>query len=245
MTDFISHQNLYKPKQHISFSPYNTKPSFTISKHTFAKSPRHRRDYTELELFRQQIEINQLGLHHQPYTDNKFRVQIYKSIFYGFACVFVLLDLSVSATSSNFTYAFFNFSIVVKTFITLICSLLALASLIMAMTMRTEREAVMQYTRMAKANLAKHYARKKVKLGIKRFLAIFGHAPSEVCALRQIYHEIGDKINDRKEETLHLVDRINANTSMDIQTKELLYNQAIAEFNDRVSLLVDQLKEPN
>lgn len=241
MTDFLSHQSPYNARR-VTFSLIQSQDAPRISKHLFSKPPSSRRDYTELEIFRQQIELNQQGLHHQPYTANKSGVTVYKSIFYGFACVFVFLGLFVTATSSTFTYAFFNFSIVLKTFITLVCALLALASLIMAMTMRTDREAVMHYTRMSQANLTKLYARKKMKLGIKRFLAFFGHPQPEMIALKQMHHEIGDKINERKEETLHLVDRINSTSSMDMETKEMLYNQAIAEFNDKLTLLVHNFK---
>jgi hypothetical protein len=242
MTNFLSHQSAYKIRQHMAFSLIQSQHKRQISRHLFSKTPYSRRDYTELELFRQQIELNQEGLHHQPYTANKSGVKIYKSIFYGFACLFIFLGLFVMATTSTFTYAFFNFTVVLKTFITLICALLALASLIMAITLRTEREAVIYYSRSAKANLAKLYARKKAKLGIKRFLAFLGHPLQEANALKQMYHEAYDKINERKEETLHLVDRINSTSSIDIQTKETLYNQAVAEFNDKLTLLVHTFK---
>ncbi len=242
MNDFLSSQSLFKKRQGMTFSPMQGQNTAQISKYLFTKTPYSRRDYTELEIFRQQIELDQQGLHHQPYTLNKSGVKVYKTIFYGFAFVFVLLGLFVSATSSTFTYAFFNFSIVLKTFITLICFLLALASLIMGMTIRTEREAVMHYTRIAKTNLSKLYARKKLKLGLKRFLAFFGHPEQETIVLKQMYHDASDKINERKEEVLHLVDRINSTSTMDIQKKETLYNQAIAEFNDKLTLLVHTFK---
>lgn len=241
MNDFLSQQTQYK-RQHVTFSLLQAPNAPQISKHLFSKTPYNRRDYTELEIFRQQIELNQQGLHHQPYTLNKSGVRLYKSIFYGFACIFFVLGLFVMATSSTFTYAFFNFSIVLKTFITLICALLSLASFLMAMTMRTEREAVMHYTNMAKANLTKLYARKRMKLGMKRFLALLGHPQREALALKQMYHEAYDKIKERREETLHLVDRINSTSSMDLSAKEMLYNQAIAEFNDKLTLLVHTFK---
>lgn len=238
MSDFLSHKKQDEKGQHITFSLIHTQNTPQISKYVFNKMPYGQRSYTELELFRQQIELNQEGLHHQPYTLNKSGVKLYKSIFYGFTFIFVLLGLFVLATSSTFTHAFFNYSIILKTFITLICGLLALASFVMAVTMRTERESIMRYTRLAKANLTKFYARKKMKLGVKRFLPFFGYPQDKINALKQWYHETCDQINEYKEVTLHLVDRINLASSIDMETKETLYNQAIAEFNDKLTLLV-------
>lgn len=238
MTEFL-YQTQYKNKEQLTFSYINTQHAPQISKNLFNKNMRY---YAELELFKQHIEINQQGLYHQPYTMNKSAVKLYKTIFYGFAGIFIFLGLLVLGTSFVYTHTIFSFSILLKTCTTLICSLLALASFIIAVTMKTEREAVMQYTRMAKANLTKFYARKRIKLGIKRYLTVFGYPLKEASTLKQMYHEIYDKINECKEETLHLVNRI-ASASENFEMKETLYNQAIAEFNEKLVSLVNSFNK--
>lgn len=214
-----------------------------LSRHLFAPTlTRSRRDYTELDIFRQQIEQNQEGLHHQPYTASQSMVRTYKLIFYGFGLLFGILAIFVMLTTTSTSYPFFNFSIILKSFITMTCGFLSLTAFLLAIGMRTEREAIRQYVAMARANLAKIYARKRMKMGSKRFIAFFGKNQKQVIALKQAYHEISDKINERKVEALHLVKRIANTRSLDNKTKETLYNQAISELNDKLILLTHTFK---
>ena len=60
--------------------------------------------------------------------------------------------------------------------------------------------------------------------------------------LRQLYHEVIDKINHKKDETLHLVHRIATAETLDNQEKEDLLNQAIEEFNDKLQMLVHNFR---
>lgn len=214
-----------------------------VSKHLFTtKWPLSRRDYTELEIFRQQIEENQEGLHHQPYTANRSTVRLYKAIFFGFAFLFAFLGLFVVMMTSSLAYSFLNYSFVFKSLVATFCGTLALAALTLAMTMRAERETIRHYVRLARSNLAKVYARKRMNLGFKTYLFNFGKNQKQAAALRQMYHDACDKIHERKEEVLHLVNRIAGTQSLDSKTKELLFNQAICELNDKLTLLTHTFK---
>lgn len=214
-----------------------------VPRHLFtATSNLSRRDYTELGIFKQQIEQNQEGLHHQPYTANRSNIMLYKSIFFAFAALFAVLGVLVIATTSSLHHVFFNFSMVFKSLIVLGCGALSLTSFFMALGMRTEREAVRHYVRMARGNLAKIYAQKRLKSGTTGFFACFGENQRKVIALKQMYHDARDKINERKEEAMHLVNRIATTQALDAKTKEMLYNQAIAEFNEKLTLLTHTFK---
>lgn len=214
-----------------------------LSRHLFAPTPfRSRRDFTELDIFRQQIEHNQEGLHHQPYTVSRSAVMTYKSIFYGFALIFGILGVFVILSTSSLAYPIFNFPIVLKTLMMMFCSFLSFSAFIVAIQMRTEREAIRHYVSLASANLAKIYARKRMKMGVKRFIVFFGKNQKQLIALKQSYHEITDKIHEHKEQALHLVKRVANTQTLDAQTKELLYNQAISELNDKLTLLTHTFK---
>lgn len=197
--------------------------------------------YDDLDLFRQQIEQSKAGLHHQPYTNNKKSVFIYKCIFFGFALFFFILGMSILAIPIHGGF-FFESSTIAKGVITGICTILSLISLTTASIMQTEREVVYQCARKAKAHLATIYGRKSLRLGLKRFAALFGKQRLKAKALRQMYHEHLDKINDKKDEALHLVQRIATAETLDKAEKETLLNQAIEEFNDKMHMLTHTFK---
>jgi len=52
-----------------------------------------------------------------------------------------------------------------------------------------------------------------------------------------MYHEGLDKINDKKDEALHLVQRIATAQTLDRVEKETLLNQAIEELHEKLKLL--------
>lgn len=243
MQDFITKQDTFAKPQASLLMFHAGAQAPQISKHLFtARLPFAERDYAELHLFRQQIEQTRNGLHPQPYTESKSSAMIYRYIFLSFAFLFTLLGTGVLFATTSMNYAFFDFSFVCKGFLTLACVLLAASSFVLAVRMRTEREAIMHYYNKARTHASKIYARKKVKLGIKNFLNFFGKNQRQAAALAHLYHDACDKIHDRKEEALRLVNRITYARDLDAETKEMLYNQAIAEFNDKLTLIAHTFK---
>jgi hypothetical protein len=57
-----------------------------------------------------------------------------------------------------------------------------------------------------------------------------------------MYHEVCDKINDKKDEALHLVHRISTAETLTLEEKEDLLNQAVEEFNDKLRALIETFK---
>lgn len=243
MSEFMSHQTTFTKPEVRMLLFHRSAEAPQISKHLFtAKLPYIQRDYTELHIFRQQIEQTREGFHPQPYTENKPATLFYRSIFFGFALLFAILATCIIFGTATMNYTFFNFSLVFKGVLTLTCGTLATSALLLALRMRTEREAVLHYYHKAKTHAYKIYARKKMKMGIKRFLLFFDRNQRQSAALAHLYHDACDKIHACKEETLRLVTRIRSSRKVDAKTKEMLYNQAIAEFNDKLTLIAHTFK---
>lgn len=231
-----------KTTQRNFFNPLSLQTSSgipQISKHHFTAKPSFlQQRYADLDFFRQQIEESKAGLHHQPYTNNKKNTSFYKTIFLGFAVLFFMLGVITMAIPSALGCGFFFSSCTfLKTILVTMCTFLSLSSLIFALKMRAEKEAVAYCVRKTKAHVAAIYARKQVRMGIKSIFAMMGKKRLQALALKQMYHEINDKINDKKDETLHLVHRIATAETLTSQEKEDLLNQAIEELNDKLQLL--------
>lgn len=229
-------------KTHPFFNPLSLKASSEIPqvpKHHFTVKPSYQQQrYADLDFFRQQIVESKAGLHHQPYTMNKKNTSFYKSIFLGLAALFFFLGILAMAIPSALGCGFFFSSCTfLKAMIVTLCTFFSLSSLTIGLKLRAEKEAVAYFVRRTKAHVATIYARKQVRMGIKSLFAFMGPNRKKVVALKHMYHEICDKINDKKEETLHLVYRIATAETLEAIEKEALLNQAIEEFNDKLQLL--------
>lgn len=220
------------------------RPVAQVPKHLFVAKPAYlQAKYEDLESFRQEIEESKAGLHHQPYTANRRTVTYYKFIFFGIAILF--LGLGVTAMSMPTypgSHLILNTYTLLKGIAVTVSAFLSISSLAIALTLRAEREAVLQYVRKTRAQLATVFARKHVKLGIKRFFAIFGNDRRQSDALKNMYHEALEKVADIKDESMHLVNRISTANTLDKAQKETLLNQAIEELNDKLRQLVRSFK---
>jgi hypothetical protein len=215
-----------------------------VSRHLFTTklSPLQKR-YADLDIFRRQVEESKAGLHHQPYTMNKKNTHFYRSIFLGFAVLFFFLSVTIMAIPSALGCGFFFSSCsFLKTILVTICTLLFLTSLTVGLRLKAEKEAISYYMKRTKAHVAAIYARKRVRMGIKGVFDLFGPNRLKAASLRQLYHEVIDKMNDKKDETLHLVHRITTAETLDSLQKEDLLNQAIEEFNDKLHVLTNHFR---
>lgn len=215
-----------------------------VAKHLItAKLSFSRPRYNELDIFRQQIEQSKAGMHHQPYTNSKKGVMQYRLIFCGLGLLFILLSVLSLYVSSAISFGLFlHTSAFLKSGLFSTSILLSFCSFILALTIRTEREAVLHCVRKAKAILNTIYSRKRIRLGIKRFFALFGPQRQRAQALKHIYHEIYDRISDKKEEALHLVHRIATSHTLDESEKEDLLNQALEELNEKLMVLTHNFR---
>ena len=229
----------------ISYHHSNSLP-FSISdripqaaQHVFTAKPFFTKQrYADLEIFRQVIEESKAGLHHQPYTNYKKKTLFYQCIFFGFALLFFVLGVIALAIPSALGCGFlFSSCSFLKGILVSVCTIFSLASSTLALRLKTEKEAVIRCVRKARGQLKISYARKKLRLGVKSFFSLFGPGKQKATALRQLYHETCDKMNDKKDESLHLVHRIATAETLCAKEKEDLLNQAIEELDDQLQQL--------
>lgn len=236
-----------KTKDKKIFNPLSLQTSTgipQISKHQFIAKPSFtQKRYADLDVFRKQIEQSKAGLHHQPYTNNKKNTSFYKSIFMGFAAFFFFLGIIAMAMPTALGCGFFFSSCTfLKGIIVSICTSFSLAAFTLGMRLRADREAVAHCVRKTKAHLAAVYARKKVRMGIKSIFAFVGPHKQKAVALNHMFDEACDKINDKKEEALHLAHRIATAETLDDHEKEDLLNQAIEEFHEKLQMIAQTFR---
>lgn len=215
-----------------------------VPKRLFSATPAYMQTrYEDLDSFRQEIEASKAGLHHQPYTSNRRSVTFYRLIFLGFTLLFFGLGITVmSMPAFQGCHLFISTCTLLKGIAASVCACLSLSSLAIALTLRAEKEAVLQCARKTRAQLATVFARKRVKLGIKRFFTLFGQERQQASSLRSMYHEALEKVSDIKDEAMHLVNRISTANTLDAVQKEMLLNQAVEEMNEKMRVLVRSFK---
>lgn len=197
-----------------------------------------RTDYSELHLFKHQIEMDTSGPLFQPYSVAKSSAKFYRIIFLSLGLLYLLLGAVIYFKSLTWTCGLiFGKPSLVKTVICGFCGFAAFSSIFLGFLIKTEREAVKRAFRQAKKQIGKIYERKVIKLGIKRFF-YFGQGYQTYLALKQIHHDALEKLHEYKEDALHLVDRIANSDSADVNMKEMLYNQAISELKDKMELVI-------
>jgi len=228
-------QNYLNPDK-ISFTLFSAENIPQISKHMLSIKPAFlKKRYAALDFFRQEIEESKAGLHHQPYTAAKKRTSFYKTVFLGLAALFFLLNITVMAIPTALGCGFlFSSCTVVKGIAITICSFLSIWSLTIGIRLKPEKEAISYYVQRTKAHLATIYKRKKINGRIQGPFALFGSRKQKAKALKQAHADACDKINDKKEETLHLAHRIRTAETLDPSEKEDLLNQAIEEFSEKL-----------
>jgi len=200
--------------------------------------------FSDLDSFRQEIEQSKAGLHHQPYTNNKKSVFHYRLTFFFLALLFAFLGfLAMKLSSIAGNALFIPTTSFVKGGICTICFLLSTCSFAIALAIRAERETILQCIRKAKAMLSAIYARKRLRIGMKRFFAFYGQHGKIAVALKHAYDEALDRINNKKDEALHLIHRIATATTLNMDEKEALFNQAAEELNEKLMTLTHTFRQ--
>lgn len=236
-----NHQDI--SSEQISLINFTSSETHRIPRHLFtAKLSFKQQRFLDLDIFRHQIEESRAGLHHQPYTNNKHSVFVYKTIFFGLAALFAILGITTMAVPLTIVTGFFNYYTAIKGLIVSLCALFSLASFTMAATLHTEKEAILHCVRKARAHLATIYARKRLRMGIKRFFAMLSPHRREAQSLKNMFHETYDKINEKRDNAMHFVHRIASAKTLDPDSKEALLNQAIEELDDTLMLLVHSFR---
>lgn len=208
------------------------------------KKPGYGKRYPELELFRQQIEIERRGAYQQPYSNVKKKVFTYKSIFTALGLLFLFLGIIIFMKAVFWSFGRFSYNefFIAKNLACAFCAFTGFSSLWIARTMRTEIEAANQLLRRGRYKLSKAFTRKKIEHGLKGLFA-FWNKYQKSLAIKHHYVETQDKLLHHYEDLKHLFERFERAGTLNSQTREHLYNQALLEFEDKINHVISIFKE--
>lgn len=201
--------------------------------------------YSELFLFKQQINIKPNHPYLKPYSNKKISINLYRAVFLSLGILYLLLGLILffKPFSWSCSFLFGNCSLL-KTFLCTFCVVTSTSSLILGFFTRPERELMKKIFRKAKQQLKKKYNQKLQKYNVKKYF-FFGEEYRKTLAFKQFYQESLEKFHDYLEETYHLLSHIRRSTSLERHMKEELYNQALLECSDKMNLTVSTFTSTN
>lgn len=218
------------------FNQQNNGPVFK------AKIAPRSQQYPELQLFKNQIEGEKKNFQNQCYALHQTKVRRYRVIFFLLGVTFLVLSACAFNLTMQWNHLFMAGPVqLVKNVICTTSVLLSLIALAITYSLCVAKESTNTLVMKAKKRLAQIYARKRLEHGVTGSW-FFGHKYRKCAALKEAYNEMWDRINERRDETLHLLYKINKTKSIDFKTKEKLFNQALSEMNDQLSMIVHTFK---
>lgn len=199
--------------------------------------------YIELNKFRQKIEEEKAGPHHQPYRAGRKKALFYQSIFFTLGFLFLFLCLFMYTQSMNWSGSLF-FVNYTATKITL-CSftlVLAFTAFVLGYSIKTEKEAANQIIHRAQNKLIRIFAYKRAEFGMNRFFSFAHHFKKHLVA-KQAFHDSWEKIRESKKVTYALLEQISRTKGLDSTMMETLFNEAILELNDKLHIVIQEFKK--
>lgn len=228
----ITTHSKYPRSLQIDFFPH--RQTAKIPKLIRAKLEPKKRFYLELELFKEQMLGNGEDLFYQTYAASHGKVRFYRAIFFALGALFVGLALfSLNPNIRLFTELFGNVSGVAKGSLSGLSFLLAFLAMSLGYSLCIAREASSYLSSKAKRKLMQLYTRKRLEKGIKG-LFFFGKKYEAHSNLKHYYHESLELLREQGEKSVHLLQKIQKFASVDPSYRELLFNQALAEMNDKL-----------
>lgn len=222
---------------------YKTSKTAEVHPNFRAKLASKTRHYPELEVFKIQLEEEQNDKHPHLYTEAKQKLFGYRLVFLAFALVFIALFAAVNYLSFNWNYSFFFDSwFKAKWVISSGITSLAIAALGCAFIPCSLHEATRHVVGKAKRSLKHIYEKQRLQHGISS-VVLWGESYRKGSALRHMYNEVADKIQERGEDTYRLLKKIARTPALTKKAKERLYNQALAELHDKITFSVHSFKQ--
>lgn len=223
--------------------------SLLINLHHYHQSSRnshehfHNREYIELNKFRQKIEEERSGPHHQPYQAGRKKTIIYRTIFYSLGLLFLFLCIFIYTQTMNWSGSliFVNYT-ATKMTMCVFTFILSLAACILGQLIKTEKEAANQLIHRAQNNIRRILAYKKAEYGLTRFFS-FGKQFRKHVAAKEAFHDAWEKIRDSKRVTYALLEQISQTKGLDNLAIENLFNQTILELNDKLNIIIAEFKK--
>lgn len=201
--------------------------------------------FKDLSLFKDLIESGGSSLHQYPYTINKNKVLIYKTIFFTLSAIFAYCGWHLYSSSYNWICtAIFGNDVHVRLTICAMCTFFAIASLVLGVKISPEIEIVLNTTKTAKRKAKQLYNRKLTEICCAYNSKPIGKDDERVF-MRHTYEDILEKIEHYKNETILTVKRVSISRELDDEQKEHLYNQAVLELQRKLEILTCCYKENN
>lgn len=213
-------------------------PSLAVAK---LKPKPHR--YLELEIFKQQLHGDGEMVLYHTFEASSRKVRSYRLAFFGLGLFFSVLAAFVFQHNLIFfTVLFGNLSMFVKAFLMATSFMLAFAACWIGCSLCVATEASGCLAAKAKHKLLQLYSCKRIENGLQGIF-ILPRDRGKYFWLKQQYRHALHKIEDQKEQTLHLLQKIQNYSTVEAGYRELLFNQALAEFNDKLQILLYSFKE--
>ena len=194
--------------------------------------------YTELQLFKAQVQSERYGPQFKPYSASKRNVFMYRMIFLGIGVFYLILGLILFNQSMVWSVdILFGSSYSIKALLCSFCALLGTSSISLGFTLKAERDAARRFYHQTKQRVKQIYARKRNLSGIWGFIPM-GEDYRRSRAFAHLYREALEKLHACRDNVLCLLECISRAPTLDAQAREELYNQAILEFKDRADIVV-------
>ena len=203
-----------------------------------------RSHYPDLQLFKQQIDVN--TTHHRPYTIHKKKISSYRFIFMFLAAFYFISGLILFYKLSPYTASFLfgSLSYLIKNGACAFCSVAGLLSIGIGFCLNAEKEAIYFSYKKARRKLKEIYHHNLSKVGYRWYFS-FGESRTNLINFQQSYHDSMDKLLNYKHDALVLIDRITSSESIDLVKREVLLNHSILEMEDKMKDVILRFKSPD
>jgi len=201
--------------------------------------------YSQLILFKQQINTKPNSPYFTPYSNRKPSAIFYQAVFLTIGLFYLLLGLILYFKPLTWSCSFlFGSCSLPKIFLCTICGVVAISSILLGCLMQTEKEVLRKIFQKAKRQLKKTYRQKLLRYHVKRYF-LFGEEHRKTLAFKHFYQEFLEKLYQSYEETSLLLYHIRRSSSLEYHMKEELYNQALSECRDKMTLTINTFKSAN
>ena len=230
-----------KPSQQIQSILINLKRDDRASIPAFR--PKHH--YSELEIFRREVLENSNIHLFNPYSDGKYKTWGYKLIFATLSLFFFFIGLLIFTNNfysvNELFYLPFN---MIKNGVGFLSLLAGLSALFVTKKLKVEKEAAFNINRAAKNKLNYAYGRKRFTLGLHK-LFYSNHERLQAFELKHNYYQAKERMDHYTNELERLFLQLSKSSKLSLKKRELLYNQALREYNDMMDRVVHAFRQLN
>lgn len=195
--------------------------------------------YSELDEYRKQLV--EKGSPYTPYSLHKQSTRFYRAIFIGFGVLFLILLSILYMHKASWFYTLYFGGVLAKTVLSAVCVTISSAAFFLAWQLRAEREGVWKLVHQAKQKIARIYAQKRGRFGLKRFLIFSSHS-HQAEQLKHAYLDALEKMDEVKEVALCLLTGVSEAREFDVEYKERLFNDILLEMQDKLSGIIHSFK---